>query len=164
MAERPTGDRKSPTEPTIRRAVAADLPALVALLMDDPIEYARGGSDTGPSPEQVAAFTAIDQNPDYELIVLADEDRVVGSAQLVFIHGLNWNGGLRCQIQGVRVDRSLRGQGSGTALIRGIIEQARMRGCVVVQLSTHHDRIDAHRLYHRLGFEPTHVGLKLRLI
>ncbi|NUM43970.1 MAG: GNAT family N-acetyltransferase, partial [Anaerolineales bacterium] len=32
-----------------------------------------------------------------------------------------------------------------------------------VQLTTHASRADAHRFYQRLGFVPSHVGMKLHL-
>jgi GNAT superfamily N-acetyltransferase len=43
------------------------------------------------------------------------------------------------------------------------IDEARQRGCMLVQLTTDASRIDAHRFYERLGFEATHVGYKLML-
>jgi hypothetical protein len=33
----------------------------------------------------------------------------------------------------------------------------------VVQLTTDRSRVDAHRFYERLGFEATHIGMKLTL-
>ncbi len=43
------------------------------------------------------------------------------------------------------------------------IAQGRARGCMMVQLTTHKTRADAQRFYANLGFEPTHVGMKLAL-
>jgi hypothetical protein len=36
----------------------------------------------------------------------------------------------------------------------------RRRG--LVELLTHHTRVDARRFYKRLGFQPSHVGMTLR--
>jgi GNAT superfamily N-acetyltransferase len=44
-----------------------------------------------------------------------------------------------------------------------VIEQARQRGCGLVQLTTDKARLDAHRFYSRLGFVASHEGLKLPL-
>ena len=44
-----------------------------------------------------------------------------------------------------------------------VIEQARDRGCALVQLTTDKSRTDAHRFYARLGFTDSHLGMKLAL-
>ena len=43
------------------------------------------------------------------------------------------------------------------------IDEARCRGCAVVQLTTDKTRADAHRFYERLGFTASHEGYKLQL-
>jgi GNAT superfamily N-acetyltransferase len=48
-------------------------------------------------------------------------------------------------------------------MMRWAIDEARRRGCSGVQLTTNNSRKDAHRFYQRLGFRPTHVGMKLPL-
>jgi GNAT superfamily N-acetyltransferase len=63
----------------------------------------------------------------------------------------------------VRVRSDLRGQGLGGALFAWAVEQARERGCALVQLTSNKERVDAHRFYGRLGFVATHEGFKLRL-
>jgi GNAT superfamily N-acetyltransferase len=44
-----------------------------------------------------------------------------------------------------------------------VIARARERGCKLVQLTTNVARLDAQRFYRRLGFEPSHVGMKFKL-
>ena len=61
----------------------------------------------------------------------------------------------------MRVDQ--RGPGLGAALVRWVVEEARRRGCALVQLTSDVPRADAHRFYERLGFVASHVGLKLAL-
>jgi ribosomal protein S18 acetylase RimI-like enzyme len=39
---------------------------------------------------------------------------------------------------------------------------ARSSGCKLVELLTHHTRVDAQRFYKRLGFQPNHVGMTVR--
>ena len=54
--------------------------------------------------------------------------------------------------------------GHGTiALGAWAIEEARRRGCALVQLTSDKRRAEAHRFYGRLGFAATHEGFKLRL-
>lgn len=43
------------------------------------------------------------------------------------------------------------------------MDYSRRQGCSLMQLTTDKERVDAHRFYDRLGFEPTHTGYKLRL-
>jgi GNAT superfamily N-acetyltransferase len=43
------------------------------------------------------------------------------------------------------------------------IDEARSRGCAIVQLTTDKTRADAHRFYEHLGFTASHEGYKLRL-
>jgi GNAT superfamily N-acetyltransferase len=48
-------------------------------------------------------------------------------------------------------------------MIEWAIDQARERGCSLVQLTTDKSRVDAHRFYERLGFVASHEGMKLAL-
>ena len=144
----------------LRRAVAADLPAIVALLADDPLGATREGAD--PAPYE-AAFTAVDADPAHLLVVADDDGAAVGTLQLSFLPGLSRGGALRAQVEGVRVAASGRGRGLGEAMLRWCAEEARRRGAVLVQLTTDSRRPDAHRFYERLGFVASHVGMKLEL-
>ena len=45
-----------------------------------------------------------------------------------------------------------------------LAEYAREQGCGLVELTTDKSREDAHRFYDRLGFEPSHIGYKLKLV
>jgi ribosomal protein S18 acetylase RimI-like enzyme len=70
---------------------------------------------------------------------------------------------LRAQIEGVRVSSRHRGQRIGELLMRAAIERARAAGCRLVQLTSDRTRADAIRFYERLGFEASHVGMKMSL-
>lgn len=147
----------------LRRAVEQDLPALVELLADDPLGRARetiAEEDLQPYRD---AFRAIAADPGQLLVVAAAGSDVVGTLQLSFIPGLSRRGALRAQIEAVRVHRDHRDQGLGAAMIDWAIDEARRRGCALVQLTTDKSRTDAHRFYERLGFVASHEGLKLQL-
>lgn len=147
---------------TVRRAVAADIPFLVALLADDPLGAAReaGGQDRAAYER---AFAAVDADPAHLLVVLQAGEDVVGTLQLSFLPGLSRRGALRAQIEGVRVRADRRGAGLGEALLRWAVAEARRRSCWLVQLTSDRSRADAHRFYERLGFVASHVGFKLEL-
>ena len=87
----------------------------------------------------------------------------MGTFQLSFLPGLARRGALRAQIEAVRVRADHRGRGLGAAMIGWAIEEARRRGCALVQLTTDKARADAHRFYEGLGFVASHEGLKLPL-
>lgn len=142
----------------IRRAVAADVPAIVAMLADDPLGARR---ERPGDPAYAEAFKEIDADPRQVLAVAVDADEVVGTLQLTFIPGLSRLGATRALIEAVRVRSDQRGNGLGGDLIRWAIDEARSRGAAMVQLTTDASRKDAHRFYERLGFEATHVGMKL---
>jgi GNAT superfamily N-acetyltransferase len=142
----------------IRRATASDVPSIVEMLADDPLGARR---ERPGDPAYASAFTVIDSDPHQLLVVAADGDDVVGTLQLTFIPGLSRVGATRALIEAVRVRSDQRGGGLGGQLARWAIETARERGAAVVQLTTDASRKDAHRFYERLGFEATHVGMKL---
>ena len=146
-----------------RDAIEADLSAIVALLADDPLGAAREAPATELPAAYAEAFAAIAADPNNRLIVADDEGAVVGCLQLTFIPGLTYTGGWRAQIEGVRIARSQRGRGLGRAMFDWAIEEARTRGCRLVQLTTNKARPDALRFYESLGFTASHEGMKLDL-
>ena len=145
----------------VRRATREDVPAIVALLVDDPLGASREAQ--GEHAAYLTAFEAIDADPAHELVVLDDGGEVVGTLQLTILPGLSRGGALRAQIEAVRIASSRRGQRLGEQLITWAIDESRHRGAVIVQLTTDASREGAHRFYERLGFVASHVGMKLPL-
>ena len=146
-----------------RPATADDLPAILALLVDDELGKLR--EDLGPPLDRryLEAFAAIERDPNQLLAVAEQGGEVIGCLQLTFIPGLSRLGMWRGQIEAVRVAAAQRGSGVGRAMLRWAIEQCRARGCGLVQLTTDKRRDDAHRFYASLGFEASHEGMKLSL-
>lgn len=145
---------------TIRRATAADVEPIVAMLADD----ALGATREAPGdPAYAAAFEAIDADPRQFLAVAELAGEVVGTLQLTFIPGLSRRGASRALIEAVRVRSDKRGGGLGRQLTEWAISTARENGAAVVQLTSDASRTAAHRFYARLGFVPSHVGMKLVL-
>ncbi len=147
-----------------RRARRQDVPAIVRLLASDRLGAARETSGTGELPEGYwQAFEAIDADPRQLLVVAELNARVVGTLQLTFLPSLTYRGGERAQIEAVRIDAGSRDRGLGRAMVGWAIEQARARGCRLVQLTTDQRRPEALRFYQSLGFRATHAGMKLQL-
>jgi GNAT superfamily N-acetyltransferase len=151
------------TEASIRRATEGDLPAIVAMLADDPLGAAREDPSLPLAPGYLAAFAAIAADPNQFLAVAERDGAVIGTMQLSFLPGLSHQGAWRGQIEAVRVAAAARGTGLGQRMIEWAIAQCRARGCNMVQLTTDKSRKDAHRFYDRLGFRASHEGYKLKL-
>lgn len=151
-------------EPVFRRARAEDVVAIVALLADDVFGNGREQTADGPIDDRYRrAFDAIDADDRQLLVVAEHEAAVVATLQLSFIPSMTFTGGLRAQIEGVRVDGSVRGDGVGRAMVEWAVEQAVERGCHLVQLTTDKRRGNAVRFYESLGFVVTHKGMKRHL-
>jgi GNAT superfamily N-acetyltransferase len=144
----------------LRRATAADLPAIVRLLADDELGQGREG---GEERAYAAAFAAIERDPNNMILVVDMDGAVAGCAQLTIIPGLARRAVTRGQIEAVRVAAGHRGQGLGRWFMQALIAAARERGCGLVQLTSDARRPDAHRFYESLGFTASHVGFKLAL-
>ena len=146
-----------------RRAVAADLPAIVTLLADD--DHGRGRERPGLplDPGYRDAFAAIDASPDALLVVAEADGRLVGCCQLAYLRGLSNVGARKALLTAVRVAADRRGGGIGAALVGHAMAEAAAAGCRTIELTSHGDRADAHRFYARLGFAASHVGMKRAL-
>jgi GNAT superfamily N-acetyltransferase len=143
----------------VRRAVAADVPAIVALLADDALGAAR---ERPGDPRYDAAFAAIDADSNQLLaVVLGEAGETIGCLQLSFIPGLSRLGAWRGQIESVRIASAHRGDGLGRRMFEWAIQECRSRGCALVQLTTDKARPDALRFSEQLGFKASHEGMKL---
>ena len=149
--------------PTFRAATKADLPAIVALLADDMLGQAREVVSEPVDARYGAGFDAIEANPNDMLAVAELDGQVVGCLQLTFLPGVSHLGAWRGHVEGVRVSAGLRGSGIGRQMLAWAIERCRAKGCLTVQLTTNAARVDAQRFYTSLGFEASHVGMKLPL-
>ena len=146
-----------------RLARREDVPSMVRLLADDQLGALRERVED-PVPEVYwQAFDVIEGDPNNELVVVELAGEVVGCLQITYIPHLVRAGGWRAQIEGVRVGKTVRGQGVGRRMVDWAIGRARSRGCMLVQLTTDKKRGDALRFYESLGFVASHEGLKLAL-
>jgi ribosomal protein S18 acetylase RimI-like enzyme len=133
------------------------------MLADDPLGRARERIEH-PLPEcYFKAFDALNREPNIQLVVAQDgEGAVVGCLQLCILPGLSSQGASRGLIEDVRVASDCRSRGIGEEMVQWAVGQARAKGCKLVELLTHHSRVDAQRFYERLGFQRSHVGMTIR--
>lgn len=146
-----------------RLATRTDLPSIVRMLADDDLGSQRERVEN-PLPESYySAFEQISGDQNHELIVAERNGEVIGTLHLMLLPSVSFQGGLRAQIESVRVDKRFQSRGIGSEMMKWAMARARQRGAYVVQLTTHESRVDAHRFYERLGFKGSHLGMKLSL-
>jgi ribosomal protein S18 acetylase RimI-like enzyme len=148
---------------TIRRARRDDVGIIVRMLADDPLGGPRERLEDPLPPSYFLAFERVDRDQNIQLVVAEDGDgAVIGCLQLCILPGISSQGAARGLIEDVRVATHCRSRGIGERLVRWAIAEAQANGCKLVELLTHHTRVDAQRFYVRLGFQPSHAGMTLR--
>jgi GNAT superfamily N-acetyltransferase len=150
-------------ETTFRLARRSDLPSIVRMLADDELGSRRERYEDPLPQAYYAAFEQIEADSNHELVVAELNGEVIGTLHLMFLPSVSYQGGLRAQIESVRVDKHYQNRGIGSDMMNWIINRAGERGASVVQLTSHQSRTDAHRFYEKLGFKSSHVGMKLSL-
>ena len=144
-------------------AKLVNLPDIIALLADDELGALREEYKV-PLPQKYhKAFNRITEDNNQELVVVFIADELVGTMQLSFIPYLTYQGGIRTQIEAVRIKSKYRGKGIGEKMFLYAIKRAKNRNAHVVQLTTDKQRPDAIRFYEKLGFKASHEGMKLHL-
>lgn len=145
-----------------RQANRKDVPSIVALLANDKLGQLRERSED-PLPNQYCeAFDRIRSDTNQELIVVENEnEEVIGTLQLSFIPYLTYQGGIRAQIEGVRIKEALRGEGVGQKMFEWAIHRSKERKAHLLQLTTDKQRPEAIHFYEKLGFKASHEGMKM---
>jgi len=144
-------------------AVLGDLPSIVRLLADDELGSQREKYEAPLPKSYDEAFRQIASDHNHQLIVAEQGGKVIGTLHLMFLPSISYQGGLRAQVESVRVDKEYRNLGIGSRMMEWAIERARERNAHVIQLTSHLSRKDAHRFYEKLGFTGSHLGMKLEL-
>ena len=145
-----------------RRATKKDIPSIVQLISNDKLGRLRERYED-PLPEKYyEAFDKISTDANQELIVVEnDQEEIIGTLQLSFIQYLTYQGGIRAQIEAVRVREDLRGEGIGQKMFEWAIKRAKERNAHLLQLTTDKQRPEAIQFYEKLGFRASHEGMKI---
>lgn len=145
-----------------RKATKADLELIVEMMADDTLGRTRENFQLPLPAEYLNAFEKILADPNQELIVVENEHaEVIGTLQLSFIQYLTYRGGIRAQIEAVRIRSDKRGHGIGKAMFEWAINRAKERNAHLLQLTTDKQRPQAIKFYEDLGFMATHEGMKM---
>lgn len=145
-----------------RTAIKNDLSEIIKMLADDELGKDRENFATPLPPEYLSAFEKINADENQELIVVENEDlEIIGTLQLSFIQYLTYRGGIRAQIEAVRIRKDKRGLGIGKIMFEWAINRAKERKAHLLQLTTDKKRPKAIKFYMELGFVQTHEGMKM---
>lgn len=138
----PAGGRSADTAKSIRYVRLGPQDASVlsgATVFDNPVDET-----------QLAAFL---DDPGHEILVALVGSHVIGFASgTVILHPDKPPAFIMLEVD---VEESFKRQGIGTALVTGLLEIARSRGCIGTWLATEGDNTAARALYRRAGARET---------
>lgn len=145
-----------------RKATKKDVTKIVEMIADDELGKTRENYKVPLPNEYLIAFENIIADSNQELIVLENENfEIIGTLQLSFIQYLTYRGGIRAQIEAVRIRKEKRGLGIGKIMFKWAIDRAKKRNAHLLQLTTDKKRPKAIKFYESLGFKATHEGMKM---
>lgn len=145
-----------------RKATKKDVVAIVKLITDDKLGSTRENFQIPLPKEYYDAFENINSDDNQELMVVENDAlKIIGTMQLSFIQYLTYQGGIRAQIEAVRIHKDQRGTGLGTKMFEWAIKIAKKRNAHVLQLTTDKKRSKALNFYKKLGFIDSHEGMKM---
>ncbi len=145
-----------------RKATKNDISTIVEMIADDELGKKRENFQIPLPQEYLTAFEEIHSDQNQELIVVENENaEIVGTLQLSFIQYLTYRGGIRAQIESVRIRKDKRGLGIGKTMFEWAINRAKERKAHLLQLTTDKERPKAIKFYEDLGFKATHAGMKM---
>lgn len=150
-------------ELTYRRASNDDLPTIIKLLREDQLGQVREALWDMSLMKYQKAFERIDADPHQYLMVVENQNEIVGTCHLTILPSLTFEGSTRLQIEAVRVAEKCRSQGIGQWMIDQAIEYGKANDASVIQLMSDKRRDKALNFYDRMGFKATHEGMKILL-
>jgi GNAT superfamily N-acetyltransferase len=145
-----------------RHATENDVSYIVEMIADDELGKVRENFQTPLPYEYINAFRKINSDNNQELMVVENENaQIIGTLQLSFIQYLTYRGGIRAQIEAVRIRKDQRGIGLGKKMFDWAINRAKEKKAHVLQLTTDKKRPKAIKFYEGLGFKSSHEGMKM---
>jgi ribosomal protein S18 acetylase RimI-like enzyme len=147
----------------LRSAEKNDLPEIIGLFVKDDLGATRETLSDPVLQSYQLAFQEIKEDNHHALLVVEYREKIIGTCHLTFIPSLSFQGSRRLNLENIHVDKDFHGRGVGTWMIQRAITIGQEKGCKIVQLTTNKKRLRAKTFYEKLGFVPTHEGMKLYL-
>ncbi len=145
-----------------RKVTKKDIAAIVEMIADDELGKKREDFQNPLPNEYYKAFERINSDKNQELIVVENQNsEIIGTLQLTFIQYLTYRGGIRAQIEAVRIRKDKRGVGLGKTMFEWAIKRAKEKKAHLLQLTTDKKRPKAIKFYEDLGFKQSHEGMKM---
>ena len=150
----------------VRRAIEADIPALMALLVQVDMVHHNGRPDLFKGPttkDSEDDLKRIFKNDELPVFVCVDEaDKVLGHGFCVVEH---YGGQLMTErttlyVDDICVDEAARGRGVGRAIYDHILDFARETGCYNVTLNVWSCNPGAMAFYEKMGLAPYRVSME----
>lgn len=145
-----------------RKATEKDILTIVEMIADDELGKKRENFQNPLPNEYRKAFERINSDENQELIVVENENsEIIGTLQLTFIQYLTYRGGIRAQIEAVRIRKDKRGIGLGKMMFEWAIKRAKEKKAHLLRLTADKKRPKAIKFYEDLGFKQSHEGMKM---
>lgn len=144
-----------------RKANINDIPRIIELLLEDELGQIREHAQNNDG--YLNAFRLINVDPNQYLMVVEKGNQIIATCHLTIMPSITFQGTTRMQIEAVRVSKDFRGQGIGEWMFQKVKEYAKSRNAFLLQLTTNSKRPRAKHFYEKLGFEASHVGMKMKI-
>mgnify|MGYP002336307519 CR=1 FL=1 len=95
-----------------------------------------------------------------DVLVSVDNKKIIATATIYYIQVAVRNQPYAL-FEGLVVDESQRGKGTGTAMLNKMVDVARSKNCYKIIFTSGQDRTEAHKFYENLGFKKW--GLEFRM-
>jgi N-acetylglutamate synthase-like GNAT family acetyltransferase len=151
------------TNLTHRRAKIEDLAKVIEILLEDELGQTCESKSELLDESYIKAFHKIDSDPNQYLMIVENQQEIIGTCHLTIMPSLTFIGSTRMQIEAVRVAGKYRGQKIGSWMFDQAILYAKEQGASIIQLTTNKKRPQAKHFYEKLGFQASHEGMKLYL-
>ncbi len=145
---------------TFKQATSIEeLRAIVKIISDNELGAKR--EDAEDMSFYLAAFEEIKNSTNNYLMIMMNDDVIIGTFHLTMTPYLSLKGPKRATIESVHIASNIRGNGYGTIMMKSAISLAQEKDAKIVQLTTNKQRLEAKKFYEKLGFIASHEGMKL---
>lgn len=111
--------------------------------------------------KMIGSFQKINQNPNYYLLGVKTDDKLIGSAMAIICYDLIGECRPFMVIENVIIAKDYRGKGYGSILLKKIEDIAKEHNCYYIMLISNKNRKNSHKFYKKLGYNcDSNVGFK----